>query len=197
LNPYKNFIHKNVQPNPSVADERPAEQTADKEVTMASISEEDISAAHHTPNHRPGHMPGHPPGRSPMPPPRPPIHPRPPITPPRDHGHRPPPRPRPEPVPLPIPHANPHHTNFNDCPQSPPPTAIPAKPTGNLTRIDGRAISSCMHSNTFVWLKNGKSFWFYPTFVGRNSVSGYRFSRHGWVYLGFDLDRIEAFFCGR
>jgi hypothetical protein len=47
-----------------------------------------------------------------------------------------------------------------------------------------------------VWLNNGNSFWFYPIFVGRNSVAGYRWRRrYGWVYFGIDLNRIRSFQC--
>ena len=143
-------------------------------------------------------------GHGHRPPPRPPIHPRPPITPPGGHGHRPPPMPRPphppgppmpphdfRPIPPPIgPEIDGHHL-------PPPPGIPPLKPAGSPLRIEGGAISGCMYNNTYIWLKNGKAFWFYPTFVGRNSIAGYRYSRHGWVYLGFDLDRIESFFCSR
>jgi len=215
VNPYKNFIHKNVERSVEKANVEPVveqtnvEQAIEPTVNVETISEQQTSTVEQNaveamrsanPAHRP---PGtQPTTRSPQS--RPPVHPRPPSS----RGHRPHPEPHPHPsprpiphpgpIPHPMPHVNPNHTNFNDCPTSPPPTHIPVRPPqGKLTAIDRGAIAGCMHSNTYIWLRNGKSFWFYPTFVGRHSVSGYRFSRHGWVYLGFDLDRIESFFCGR
>lgn len=81
-------------------------------------------------------------------------------------------------------------------PSGPPPQAIPQKPGGaGLYRVDPGAISGCLYRYTYVWLTNGHSFWFYPTFVGRSSVSGFRWQHGNWMYYGIDLNRIESFTC--
>ncbi len=79
-------------------------------------------------------------------------------------------------------------------PQSPPPRAIPRK-SPTLYAVDPGAIQGCLYSYTYIWLKNGNSFWLFPTYVGRKSVSGFRYTRYGWRYVGFDLDLIETFSC--
>ena len=61
--------------------------------------------------------------------------------------------------------------------------------------MDPGAIRGCLFRNTFIWLENGRSFWFYPTFVGRRSVSGFRWNGFMWTYYGTDLDRIASFQC--
>jgi len=121
--------------------------------------------------------------RPPSPPPAPPHSgrpPAPPFAPP--HG---------------APHGNPHgNPGRHSAPTSPPPDFVP--PQSRQTRaIDPGAIRGCMNNFVYVWLRNGQSFWMFPTFVGRQSISGYRWSHFGWVYTGFSLRLIESFFCMR
>ncbi|MET3576387.1 hypothetical protein ABID49_002305 [Bhargavaea ullalensis] len=75
----------------------------------------------------------------------------------------------------------------------------PPVPGGPVTprAVDPGAIRGCLYRVTRVRLDRGSSFWFYPTFVGRESVAGYRWrSRSGrWEYFGIDLDRIRSFSC--
>ncbi|HEX6594701.1 MAG TPA: hypothetical protein VF095_08935 [Bacillota bacterium] len=80
-------------------------------------------------------------------------------------------------------------------PTTPPPSFQPTQPQFQLFAVDPGAIRSCLFRFTFIWLDNGRSFWFFPTFVGRNSIAGFRWSRFRWVYFGIDLDRIDSFQC--
>ncbi|HWI48868.1 MAG TPA: transporter [Rummeliibacillus sp.] len=73
-------------------------------------------------------------------------------------------------------------------PQSPPPTFIPSKPSVSY-------IVDCVYQNTYVWLINGESFWFYPTRVEYGEVSGYRWSGAFWYYFGIDPRFIDAVSC--
>jgi hypothetical protein len=79
-------------------------------------------------------------------------------------------------------------------PTAPPPTFIPHLQVG-LHAVDPGGIRHCLFRFTYVWLMNGKSFWFYPTNVGPSSVSGYRWSGHHWDSYGTDLRRIRSFSC--
>lgn len=79
-------------------------------------------------------------------------------------------------------------------PTSPPPSFTPEQPQFQTFAVDPGAIRGCLFRFTYVWLRN-RSFWFFPTFVGRNSVAGFRWSRFRWVYYGIDLNRIESFQC--
>nr|WP_028400412.1 hypothetical protein [Ectobacillus panaciterrae] len=82
-------------------------------------------------------------------------------------------------------------------PQGPPPSYTPQKPQVGLYAVDPGGIRRCLYRYTYIWLRNGRHFWFYPVFVGRDSVAGYRWSpsRYRWVYTGFDLNTIDYFQC--
>ncbi|MDY0410305.1 hypothetical protein ACFFIS_14635 [Virgibacillus soli] len=80
------------------------------------------------------------------------------------------------------------------APTTPPPNFTPQQPTHQAFAIDSGAIRGCRFRFTYIWL-NRDSFWFFPTFVGRNSVAGFRWSRNRWVYFGIDLNRIVSFQC--
>lgn len=58
-----------------------------------------------------------------------------------------------------------------------------------------RGIRGCINRNTYLWLVNGNSFWFYPTYVGRRAIIGFRWRGYGWAYQRIILDRIRAFQC--
>ncbi|WP_206098246.1 collagen-like protein [Paenibacillus ihbetae] len=88
-------------------------------------------------------------------------------------------------------------------PTSPPPQFIPQNPaatsvtgTGPSTfAVDPGAIRGCLFRFTFIWPRRGRGFWFFPTFVGRTSVAGFRWTGSTWVFSGFDLRTIESFTC--
>lgn len=81
-------------------------------------------------------------------------------------------------------------------PSSPPPNFIPEYSVQPFA-VDPGAIRRCLFRFTYVWLSRRESFWFFPTFVGRNSVAGFRWNerRRRWQYFGIDLDRIDSFTC--
>ena len=79
-------------------------------------------------------------------------------------------------------------------PLSPPPTTIP----NNLWPVPlpltrERSQDVCFASPIYgrdLGLASG-----FPTFVGRTSVAGFRWTGRRWVFSGFDLRRIESFTC--
>lgn len=79
-------------------------------------------------------------------------------------------------------------------PSSPPPSYTPQE-SASLYAVDPGAIRGCLYRFTYVWLNNGSSFWYYPTYVGRDSIAGYRWRGFRWVYYGTDLRRIRSFRC--
>jgi len=82
-----------------------------------------------------------------------------------------------------------------DCaPSFSPPHYTPPRP-GIRREVDGYAMQSCLYTPTYFWLENGQQFWFYPTFMGRRSVAGYRWVYSEWLYTGFGFDMIENFTC--
>ncbi|MBB6450954.1 hypothetical protein HNR44_002944 [Geomicrobium halophilum] len=89
-------------------------------------------------------------------------------------------------------------------PQTSPPTAsppgfIPPRPPETQQigtfAVDPGAIRGCLFRFTYVWLTNQQQFWFYPIFVGRTSVAGFRWTGFSWVYFGIDTGLIDAFQC--
>ncbi|MBT2680250.1 collagen-like protein [Bacillus sp. ISL-35] len=80
-------------------------------------------------------------------------------------------------------------------PSSPPPAYVPQE-QATAFAVDPGGIRRCMFRFTYIWLIDGRSFWFYPVFLGRSSVAGWRWSRRrGWVYYGMDLRQIRSFQC--
>ncbi|MFY2248473.1 hypothetical protein ACOSZH_01180 [Priestia megaterium] len=65
----------------------------------------------------------------------------------------------------------------------------------NANAVDPAAISGCLYRYTYIWPRNGRPYWFYPTFVGRRSVAGYRWTGSFWVYAGVDVNQIREFQC--
>lgn len=58
-----------------------------------------------------------------------------------------------------------------------------------------RDLQRCINRFTFIWLINGNGFWFYPTFVGRQFVQGFRWRRNRWEFDTINLNRIIFFRC--
>lgn len=80
-------------------------------------------------------------------------------------------------------------------PTSPPPSFTPQQSSATLFAVDPGGIARCRFRNTYIWLTNGEQFWYYPTFVGRTSVAGWRWFGWRWGYFGIDLRRISSFTC--
>ncbi|QAS51730.1 hypothetical protein [Halobacillus litoralis] len=79
----------------------------------------------------------------------------------------------------------------------PPPTSPPQAQNATLFAVDPGSLFGCLYRYTWIRLENGRSFWFYPTFIGRTSVAGYRWQRRQrqWIYTGFDTRHISSFQC--
>ncbi|WP_246367123.1 hypothetical protein [Paraliobacillus salinarum] len=81
-------------------------------------------------------------------------------------------------------------------PTGPPPEFTPSQTQQAQTfAVDPGSIRGCLYRYTYVWLRGFQQFWFYPTYVGRRSVSGYRWNGFRWVYFGIDLREIQSFIC--
>lgn len=83
-------------------------------------------------------------------------------------------------------------------PTTPPPSFTPQLsnvPEASLMAVDPGAISPCVYKFSYIWLKNGQSFWAYLVYVGRTSASGWRYRRGRWEYFGVDLKEIKSFTC--
>ncbi|MEH7547710.1 MULTISPECIES: hypothetical protein [Bacillaceae] len=81
-------------------------------------------------------------------------------------------------------------------PTSPPPSIVPQQThQAGTYAVDPGSMISCLHRYTYVWLRGREQFWFYPTFIGRHSVSGYRWTGSRWVHYGISLRQIQSFTC--
>ena len=56
-------------------------------------------------------------------------------------------------------------------------------------------IRMCLYRNTYIWLRNGSSFWFFPTFVSRNTIIGFRWRGIGWIYQIINPNNIRSYVC--
>ncbi|WP_150272737.1 collagen-like protein [Paenibacillus tepidiphilus] len=80
------------------------------------------------------------------------------------------------------------------APTAPPPQFIPQM-SATTFAVDPGGIRRCLFRNTYIWLNNGEQFWFYPVFVGRNSIAGFRWFGFFWGYFGVDLNQVRSFTC--
>ena len=83
-------------------------------------------------------------------------------------------------------------------PSSPPPSFVPAQTQSQQVgafAVDPGSIRFCLFRFTYVWLRNRQQFWYYPVFVGRQSISGFRWNGFMWVFFGVSLRQIESFTC--
>lgn len=62
-------------------------------------------------------------------------------------------------------------------------------------QVRPREIRRCINRFTYIWLVNGNNFWFYPTFLDRQFVYGFRWRRNRWEYDRINLNRIIFFRC--
>ncbi|KSU62040.1 hypothetical protein AS034_07845 [[Bacillus] enclensis] len=83
-------------------------------------------------------------------------------------------------------------------PPGPPPNFTPqmtaAQGGPSVLAVDPGAIRRCLFRYTYIWLRRDQ-FWFYPVFIGRRSIAGWRWIGWRWVYFGIDLDNIQSFTC--
>ncbi len=85
-------------------------------------------------------------------------------------------------------------------PTAPPPNFTPQMSTfqqQEFTRQGGiGGIRRCMFRNTFVWMTNGNSFWFFPMIIFGNQIIGFRWrGTRGWVYDSINRRNVLFFQC--
>ncbi|MFD1363617.1 hypothetical protein [Lentibacillus salinarum] len=87
------------------------------------------------------------------------------------------------------------------APTSPPPAFTPQQPQTQQAQggfstfaVDPGSIRGCLFRFTYIWLR-WDAFWFFPVYIGRQSIAGFRWQRNRWVYYGVDLDHIQSFQC--
>lgn len=78
-------------------------------------------------------------------------------------------------------------------PVGPPPDFTPKK-TPDLYKTELSAISGAKGKFTYIWLKDGRSFWVYIINAGRNSITGYKWNKFGWIFYGISLKNLESFY---
>lgn len=79
-------------------------------------------------------------------------------------------------------------------PTTPPPSFVPQQQAQTFA-VDPGGIRRCLFRFTYVWLRGREQFWYYPIFVGRNSIAGFRWTGFNWVYFGISLRQIQSFTC--
>ena len=77
------------------------------------------------------------------------------------------------------------------APLSGPPQFIPVMPA-----FHGGSMRVCLYRNTYVWMNSGSQFWFFPTFVSRSTIVGFRWrSRFGWTHHVINPRNVLTFQC--
>jgi hypothetical protein len=79
--------------------------------------------------------------------------------------------------------------------QGPEQFGAPRRGGGGLPPNRPRELQRCVNRFTYIWLINGSNFWFFPTFVGRQFVQGFRWRRNRWEFESINLRRIFFFRC--
>ncbi len=77
-------------------------------------------------------------------------------------------------------------------PMAPPPAFSP--PIPGWQQGPG-GMRNCLFRHTYIWLRNGNSFWFFPTLVMRSIITGYRWSGFGWIYHIINPNNVRSFHC--
>ncbi len=83
-------------------------------------------------------------------------------------------------------------------PSGPPPSVTPKLTTQQgpgVFAIDPGSIRRCRFRFVYLRLRNRREFWIWLTFVGRRSISGWRWTGRRWVFFGVDLREISSFYC--
>lgn len=55
----------------------------------------------------------------------------------------------------------------------------------------------CTYRYTYLWLRNGRSFWCYPIYVTKTSISGWKWKNYKWKFFSIPIKRISNFYCYR
>lgn len=98
----------------------------------------------------------------------------------------------------PPPFAPPSGMSPSGPPSGPPPSYTPTESPGvGVYAVDPGGLRGCLYRFTYIRLTNRTRFWFYPVFVGRTSVAGWRWRprQRRWVYFGIDLTNISSYTC--
>ncbi|WP_134686155.1 transporter [Brevibacillus migulae] len=85
--------------------------------------------------------------------------------------------------------------NFPPPPQGPPPAGQQFFGRQQRQRRRFGSFRPCLFRFTFVWLRNGNQFWFYPVFIQPGGVAGYRWTGNRWRFYGLDTRRVVDFDC--
>jgi hypothetical protein len=101
-----------------------------------------------------------------------------------------------------MPHMMPPNLEVPDSkglPPGPPPPSAPTKQAqvaGYQTyAVDQGSIRRCVNRYIYIWPRRGGGFWAWLNYIGRKSVSGYKWNGYRWVYFGMDLMEIDSFEC--
>ena len=88
-----------------------------------------------------------------------------------------------------------------------PPSKIPSYHSKGIVKAKDCYCPNCKCSNqkfrlcayryTYLWLKNGKAFWCYPTHITGTIISGWKWKNYKWKFFSMPVKRINNFYCYR
>ncbi|HBL83791.1 MAG: hypothetical protein A2Y17_08380 [Clostridiales bacterium GWF2_38_85] len=78
-------------------------------------------------------------------------------------------------------------------PPSPAPNTIPNY-SSILKNCNPDLLYHYLDKYIYVWLRTNSAFWFYPTVIYENTISGYAWDIFGWHEIKFSLDNLDSFY---
>lgn len=65
----------------------------------------------------------------------------------------------------------------------------------SVKAVDSGSMYPCLYNYVYIWPNRGPGYWMYLTYVGRQSIAGWVWTRRGPRYQGVDTRRIRSFYC--
>ncbi|MGL5068757.1 MAG: hypothetical protein ACRC6T_13250 [Sarcina sp.] len=60
-----------------------------------------------------------------------------------------------------------------------------------------KKLKLCTYRHTYLLLRNGESFWCYPTYIGLTTISGWKWNNYKWKFFSIPIKRVSNFYCYR
>jgi len=84
-------------------------------------------------------------------------------------------------------------SKVNILPSESPPAYVP-NPVLSTKMKDVPSIHHLSAKHCYLWLNNRQQFWFFPTLIEKEAISGFRWLNREWVYTSFEVGLIDGFY---
>ncbi|MDQ0271824.1 hypothetical protein [Cytobacillus purgationiresistens] len=80
-------------------------------------------------------------------------------------------------------------------PANPPPSFVPVPIAEQSSHIIAQTAYRSLDCNTFICMKNGASFWFFPKDHNGQTISGWRWTKSKWIYFYTNIKKVKSIQC--